>query len=306
MEEDIKTIRKGDPLFPVRLLHYPDMPEVLYLRGCLPPQGPACAVVGARACTSYGRTQAYALGRYLARHGIAVVSGMASGIDGCAQRGALDAGGYSLAVLGCGVDVCYPRSNIELYYDLAMQGGILSEYPPGFRAAPYCFPARNRIISALSDVTVVVEARCRSGSLITADFSLEMGKTVMALPGRIDDDLSAGCNHLIAQGAGIVDSFAAILDEFGISEEKQDAVEHQSGRKEEAAGAGRKDRPTSGTLRRPEERKVLRALSKEPASAGEIAGACGLSLAETRSVLLALMLDGDALEVGAGLFRVKN
>ena len=149
--------------------------------------------------------------------GIPVISGMASGIDGSAQEAALLAGGASYAVLGCGPDLCYPRHNRGLYQMLETGGGLISEYPPGTPPIAWHFPCRNRIISGLSDAVLVVEARLKSGSLITADYALEQGKDVYAVPGRIEDPLSQGCNRLISQGAGIFCSLNGFLTELGIT-----------------------------------------------------------------------------------------
>ena len=142
----------------------------------------------------------------LALCGAEVLSGMARGIDAYGHIGALKAGGNTYAVLGCGVNVCYPRTNQKLYENILSHGGIISEYPPETEPIAQLFPARNRIISALSDVVVIVEAKERSGSLITADFALEQGKDIYAVPGRVTDSLSMGCNNLIRQGAGIINS----------------------------------------------------------------------------------------------------
>jgi DNA processing protein len=156
-------------------------------------------------------------GERLAQADVQVISGMARGIDGISQQAALDAGGYSLGVLGCGIDICYPMENRRLYEALAKQGCLCSEYPPGTNPNAGYFPRRNRIISALSDAVLVVEAREKSGSLITVDLALEQGREVYAVPGRTNDCLSSGCNHLIRQGAGLVNSPDELLQE--ISEE---------------------------------------------------------------------------------------
>ena len=164
------------------------------------------AVVGARMCSEYGKKMAEQIGEKLALCGAEVLSGMARGIDAYGHIGALKAGGNTYAVLGCGVNVCYPRTNQKLYENILSHGGIISEYPPETEPIAQLFPARNRIISALSDVVVIVEAKERSGSLITADFALEQGKDIYAVPGRVTDSLSMGCNNLIRQGAGIINS----------------------------------------------------------------------------------------------------
>lgn len=190
--------------YPGRLANIPDAPYGIYYRGELPRQDkPSVAIIGARNCSEYGRCMAESFGRELAMAGVQIISGMARGIDGIGQKEALAAGGYSLGVMGCGVDICYPPENRELYDVLCAKGGICSEYPPGMQPKNTLFPPRNRIISALSDIVLVIEAKNRSGTLITVDMALEQGKEVYALPGRVTDALSEGCNRLIQQGAGI-------------------------------------------------------------------------------------------------------
>jgi len=182
-----------------------DPPAQLWYRGAAPfwTDGHAVAVVGARACSAYGRDVARMLGRELAEHGVVVVSGLARGVDAATHRGALEVeGGRTVAVLGCGIDRDYPATHGELAHRIVEQGGsIVSEYEPGIEPQPWRFPARNRIIAALSSVVVVVEARERSGALITADFALELGRPVLAVPGEITSALSTGCNQLLNQGA---------------------------------------------------------------------------------------------------------
>ena len=153
----------------------------------------------------------------MSEHGVQVISGMAAGIDAEGHKGALEGGTPTFAVLGNGVDICYPSSSRGIYRRIPQKnGGIISEYDPGTRGRAYHFPARNRIISGLSDAVLVMEARVRSGSLITADMALEQGKDVYALPGPLDSPLSAGCNHLIQQGAGILLNPKNLLEEWGI------------------------------------------------------------------------------------------
>lgn len=213
----MRVIQRGEQDYPSRLSGLPRMPRELYLLGTLPdPARPAVAIVGARHCTAYGRDAARRFGRILAMNGVEIISGMAYGIDAAGHEGALEGGGRTYAVLGCGADVCYPRQNRQLYEQILQRGGILSEYTPGTPAMPHHFPARNRIVSGLADIVLVVEARRRSGSLITVDCALEQGKTVYAVPGRIGDPLSEGCNALIAQGAGIAHTPEMILSELAI------------------------------------------------------------------------------------------
>ncbi len=203
--------------YPLKLKEIYNPPYGLFYRGSLPDQNQcATGVVGARNCSFYGKAAAEKIGQGLAKAGIAVISGMAAGIDGAAHRGAVRAGGYTCAVLGCGIDVCYPSEHRDLYERLSEEGCLLSEYPPGAAPRSFCFPQRNRIISGLSDCVLVVEAREKSGSLITADFALEQGKDVYAVPGRISDALSQGTNRLIRQGAGIFLNVEDFLNEMHI------------------------------------------------------------------------------------------
>ncbi|HEY2209134.1 MAG TPA: DNA-processing protein DprA, partial [Gaiellaceae bacterium] len=186
--------------FPQLLRAIHDPPAGLFLRGGADPEvlsRPAAAVVGARASSGYGASVARSLGRELAAAGLVVVSGLARGIDSEAHRGALEAGGTTVAVLGCGIDRDYPAAHAELARRIADAGLIVSEYAPGVEPAPWRFPARNRIVAGLCAATVVVEARERSGALITADLALEEGREVFAVPGEITSALSAGTNALL-------------------------------------------------------------------------------------------------------------
>lgn len=207
--------------YPKRLREIPSPPYALYVKGKLPRDDqPSTAIVGARNCTPYGEQMAMEFGFELARAGVQVISGLARGIDGSAQRGALNGGGEVFAVLGCGVDICYPREHIGLYTDLWRTGGLLSELRVGSPPLPAHFPVRNRIISGLADQILVMEAREKSGSLITADQALEQGRDVYALPGPVSSSLSRGCHLLIQQGAGLLLSPADFLDEIGRSVER--------------------------------------------------------------------------------------
>lgn len=215
---EIRYYKKEEDCFPEKLRHIPNPPKGIYVKGNLPDQKVVTvAIVGARMCSAYGKNQAFSFAKELSRQGIQVISGLARGIDGHAHRGALEGGTPTFAVMGCGLDYCYPEEHQTLLDQiLEAGGGILSEYPictPPLRAY---FPQRNRIISGLSDLVLIVEAKQRSGSLITADCALEQGKNVFALPGRVGDVLSYGCNHLIAQGAGIAYSVESILEELHI------------------------------------------------------------------------------------------
>ncbi|MBR1641163.1 MAG: DNA-processing protein DprA [Butyrivibrio sp.] len=213
LSKGIRFVSRIDEDFPEKLKNIPNAPFAIYVKGKLPdPNIPSVAVIGARMCSDYGRFMARQFGRDLAIAGIQVISGMARGVDGIAQGAAVAAGGASFGVLGCGVDICYPPENKEIYDALSLNGGLISEFPPGMEPVARFFPMRNRIISALADALVVVEARRKSGTTITVDTALEQGREVFAVPGRASDRLSDGCNYLISQGAGVAISAADIID----------------------------------------------------------------------------------------------
>lgn len=211
----IKYVKIVDEDYPDKLIPFEHRPEFLFYKGRLPDEGnPVVAMVGARACSNYGKNVAKNIARELSENGVQIISGMARGIDTYSGLGALEGKSPTFAVLGCGVDICYPTENFELYKEIIKKGGIISEYPPGEPPIAWHFPRRNRIISGLSDKIVVVEAKENSGSLITVEWALEQGKDVMAVPGRIGEKLSSGCNRLIKAGAGIVTSSKDILEEL--------------------------------------------------------------------------------------------
>ncbi len=259
-----------------------DPPPRLYLRGGGDSEllrAPCVAVVGARACSSYGSQVARTLGRDLAAAGLVVVSGLARGIDGEAHRGALEAGGLTVGVLGCGIDRDYPAAHSHLAGRIRERGLVVSEYEPGVEPAPWRFPARNRIIAGLCPVTVVVEARERSGALITADLALEEGREVLAVPGEITSPLSAGTNALLKLGAAPCTSPADVLELFGLSGPAPDAVAVS----DDAAA-------------------LLAAL---PGTADELARTTGLAAAAVAVALAELELAGLAGE-GEGVYRAAG
>lgn len=216
-----ECIDKNSRYYPGRLKEYSGMPEKIYVKGSLPADNkPSAAIVGARMCSAYGRLQAFRYAKVLSEAGIQIISGMAFGIDSEAHLGALEGRGSTYAVLGSGVDICYPARNRRLYERILQSGGgLLSEYPEGTPVKKYHFPARNRIISGLADLVLVVEAKEKSGSLITAQHALDQGKTVYALPGQVQESLSVGCHKLIYDGAGIAYTPEVLLEEWGISAE---------------------------------------------------------------------------------------
>jgi DNA processing protein len=260
-----------------------DPPAGVFVRGCGSLdllEAPAVAIVGARACSPYGSQVARMLGRELATAGLVVVSGLARGIDAEAHRGALEAGGRTVAVLGCGIDRDYPASHAELAGRIRSSGLVVSEYGPGVEPAPWRFPARNRIVAGLSQATVVVEARERSGALITADLALEEGREVFAVPGEITSALSAGTNRLLALGATPLLEADDVLRSFGIDRAEQPPPADLT----EAAA------------------KVLGALGDGAASVDELMAATGLGIGTVAAALTELELAGLATE-GDGRYR---
>lgn len=277
-EKRIQYIRQGDADYPGKLKIHKGMPKGLYVLGRLPdPDRPSVAVVGARRSDSYGNETARLFSRELAQNGVQIISGMAWGIDGMAHKGALEAGGDTFAVLGCGVDICYPSGHQNLYQRLLENGGLLSEQPPGMPPKAGHFPARNRIISALSDLVLVVEAKERSGSLITADLALEQGKDVFAVPGRVGDDLSKGCLDLIRQGAGLADSPRTILDALGIF--------------------GRQNREPEKILLAKDENIVYSWIRLQPISLEELVKKTGMPVRKVIQMLVELELKGYIREI---------
>jgi DNA processing protein len=212
-----EKVSLGEPGYPLLLPLISDPPKQLYYLGDLSLASKRCvAVVGSRKTTEYGRWAAYTLAKRLAEHGIVIVSGLAAGIDACSHAGSLRAQGETIAVLGCGIDLCYPAANRKLKEQIASAGLILSEYPPGYQPAIYTFPRRNRIISGISEATVVAAAGLHSGSLITAELAEEQGRAVYALPGNINNIYHLGSNKLIKDGAIPLVILDDLLEELGI------------------------------------------------------------------------------------------
>ena len=275
-KEQIHFIPYYSPEFPERLLEIPASPYGIYRKGKLPdPDRLAVAIVGARRCSGYGESMALQIGEMLADCGAEVISGLARGIDSMAQRGALNGGGHTYAVLGCGADICYPRENIGLYQDILNSGGILSEYCPGTAPLRTHFPARNRIISGLADVVLVLEAKEKSGSLITADMALEQGRDVFALPGPITNPMSKGCNNLIRQGAGVIAGIEELMEDLNL------AVREKKG-------------PSFGKEKKLEttENMVYSYLDLFPKGLGQLEKETGLSVDLLMEALINLQMDG--------------
>ncbi len=282
----IRRLRRSEPGFPPLLDAIPDPPHSLWLRGEADVAllaDPAVAIVGARACSHYGRAVARSLAREVSAAGAIVVSGLARGIDGEAHLGSLESGGHTVAVLGCGIDCDYPSAHRPLAERIVEAGGlVVSEYAAGVEPAPWRFPARNRIIAGLCTATVVVEARERSGALITADFALEDGREVMAVPGEITSGLSAGTNALLRLGATPVTSAADVLEALGIDRE---IVEEGDG---EPLG--------------PSASAVLKALQDGERSADELSHVTRLEPGAVAAALVELELLGR-VSTGDGTYR---
>jgi DNA processing protein len=284
-ERGLRWLGRSEPGFPSLLGAIHDPPPGLFLRGSGGEEllgRTAVAIVGARSCSPYGSEVARSCGRELASAGLVVVSGLARGVDGEAHRGALEAGGITLAVLGCGVDRDYPASHRELAARLCERGLIVSEYGPGVEPAPWRFPARNRIVAGLARATVVVEARERSGALITADFALEQGRDVFAVPGEITSGLSAGTNALLGLGAAPYTSPDDVLEALGIEREPPPALDLS-----------------------PDGHIVLAALRDFAAGADELQRSTGLRTAALAAALTELELVGAVTQEG-GVYRAAG
>ena len=286
----IEYIPQEDVRYPKRLRLLPGMPRGLYVCGRLPQDGcPSVAIVGARSASVYGSETARRFARKLAEAGVQIISGMAWGIDGKAHEGALEAGGDTFGVLGCGVDICYPAGHRRLYERLRTEGGLISEQPPGMPPKPGHFPARNRIISGLADLVLVVEARERSGSLITADLALEQGRDVYALPGPVNSDLSRGCNRLIQQGAGILLSPEMLLKEWDLA----------------FAASVQKEDKNEKVLETPEN-LVYSCLGLYPKDLNQIVSETKLDIKEVLEKLVSLELQGYVREISKNHYIISE
>jgi DNA processing protein len=280
-----RFLARSDRDFPPLLGAIHDPPPGLFLRGNAEVEllaRPSVAIVGARACSAYGRQVARSLGRELAVAGLVVVSGLARGIDAEAHRGALDGGGATVAVLGCGIDRDYPAANRELAREIAATGLVVSEYAPGVEPAPWRFPARNRIVAGLCAAAAIVEARERSGALITADFALEEGREVFAVPGEITSALSAGTNSLLRLGATPLTCVTDVLESFGIE-------------------ARQGSEPDVG----PAAAAVLARVREGATGADQLARGTGLAAAELAAALTELELAG-AVQMEEGVYRASS
>ena len=275
-KKGIQFVTFLDESYPELLREIPDFPVGLYVKGQLPKKNqPVLAVVGARGCSAYGEQIAREFARALSSEGVQIISGLALGIDGAAHQGALDAGQPTFGVLGCGVNICYPSSHYRLYNKMTDCGGVISEFPVDTQPIPRNFPMRNRIISGMSDAILVVEAKERSGSLITAELGLEQGRAVFAVPGRITDRLSAGCNRLIQDGAYMANYPKDILEYLGVKCQKE-LIIHEIN--------------VNGLAKK--EKMVYACLDFKPKHLDEIIEKSGLGISECMGILLELELSG--------------
>jgi DNA processing protein len=285
----------GAPAYPARLAALADPPPLLAMRGDPAQLGPPLvAIVGARRATPYGVGAARRLARELAGLGFGVVSGLAWGIDAAAHRGALDAGGRTIGVLGCGADQVYPRDHAALAAEMTAAGAIVSELPPGAAPLKHHFPLRNRLISGLAEALVVVEARARSGSRISAEHAAEQGREVLAVPGPIDAPTSEGPNLLLRDGAAPALDASDVLRALGRVDEAEAWLRRRRRARDDGGEASLA----------PEARAVLAALRGAPATRDELAARLGLPPATLAPRLLDLELDGRVAEDRAGRLRL--
>lgn len=298
LDQGIHMVTIWDEKYPERLRAIKSPPVFLYYRGELPDEGKnSLAIIGARECSDYGSFMAKSFGKRAGEAGINIISGMARGIDGISQKAALDAGGYTYAVLGCGVDICYPASNRELYEAISEKGGIISPFFPGTKPRKTLFPYRNGIVAGLSDAVLVVEARLKSGTWITVDMALEQGKDVYAVPGRLTDRLSDGCNLLIRQGAGIALTPEDIITEMNVLKNRKGKENRQRKGEENSENADN----MAG---------LIRFLDVTPKSSDEIleqAKRAGMDMPFTQFIyeLISLCMEGKAKQIGGNYFVRK-
>ncbi|MDD5934851.1 MAG: DNA-processing protein DprA [Clostridiales bacterium] len=290
---NVRYIIQEDEEYPTKFRQVYDSPYAFYLKGKLPkPDGPSVAIVGARNCTNYGKEVAIYFAKELAKAGVQIISGLAMGIDGYGHMGALQGKGYTLGILGSGIDVCYPKTNASLYHRMETEGGILSEY--GLRRKPLAgyFPRRNRLIAGISDAILVIEARERSGSFITVDQGLELGKEIFIVPGRITDELSVGCNRLAQMGAQVVCQPKDILKYLHIESEEEDKTLDE------------KKKAISGKLTE-KEKVVYEQLSLEPLYIGRILEKTHLEMGQAAEVLLSLEMKNVVKQIAKNYYTIR-
>lgn len=292
----ITFIHQDMPEYPKRLRVIPDAPYSLYVKGRLPEERrKAVAIIGARNCTQYGIEMARFFGRELSKCHVPIISGLARGIDGMAHVGALEASGYTLGILGGGIDQVYPKENYRLFIRMQQSGGILSENNMGVASSPGLFPQRNRLIAGLCDGILVVEAMEKSGTFITVDQGLEQGKEVFALPGRVMDAKSAGCNNLIKLGAHIVTEVEDILEILHIERKKVSKL-NDLNRTEEIA---------KKMSLAPIEKMVYSCLRIEPKYLDDIIDELKIAPQEICMVLNRLVVSGIIAETARNYYAIK-
>lgn len=286
-KKKIKFAANWEEEYPKRLQQLYDAPYGLFYKGMIPKESLTIGIVGARECSNYGLENAYEFGKELSNYGIQIVSGLARGVDGFAQKGALCGNAPVFGILGTGCDIIYPKEHTLLYKQVIERGGVLSEYPCNVLPLPIHFPMRNRIISGFCDGILVVEAKERSGSLITAEFALEQGKDIFALPGRNYDTLSKGCNNLIKMGA------IPVLEPNDILLYYQVQIKRKIEEKEKF-----------NNLLETKEKIVYANLSLEPRHFNEIAEKLTIPVCELASILLTLELKGYVKQITKNYFSI--
>lgn len=293
---DQHVLELGTDGYPAMLSELPDAPARLFVKGDLDVlRAPALAIVGSRNPTRGGEQNAFEFARFMAGAGFVIVSGLASGIDAAAHRGAIAAGGFTVAFLGSGVDIVYPASNRDLAHQVAANGALVSEFPLGAEPRRAYFPQRNRLISGLSLGTLVVEAARRSGSLITARLAAEQGREVFAIPGSIHNPLSRGCHRLIRDGAKLVESADDVFSELG------PLAGHALGKAKYVA----QERLDLEQERDDEEYvKLRKLLGYDPVDIDTLVSQSGLTIEQVSSMLLILELDGSVEKLSGGRFAL--
>ena len=295
-EQHIVTL--ADPEYPQALLEIPDPPSVIYVRGRLDLLNrPALAIVGSRNATAQGIQNAERFAAAFADVGLVIASGLALGIDGAAHRGALAAGGDTLAFIGTGIDRIYPARNRELALEIAAKGAIVSEFPMGSPASAANFPRRNRLISGFSRGVLIVEAAVESGSLITARMAAEQGREVFAIPGSIHSPQSRGCHKLIKQGAKLVETAQDVLEELRWSHSTSPSLPSL------LAASSAPDTGSSASIPTGAEGDLLSAMSYDPCGTDELASRCGLTAESLSVMLLHLELDGRVASLPGGRYQ---
>jgi DNA processing protein len=278
---NVKILTDKDIEYPKQLKDSPWHPGAIFAKGEPGRYKHGIAIVGSRRATTYGKTMAYELAYDLAKSGIMVISGGARGIDSHAHKGAIDAGGQTLSVLGCGLDIIYPPENKILFAEIEAKGALLSEYPLGTPPLPHHFPIRNRIVAGMSNAVVVVEAGVKSGALLTADFALEFGRDVFSMPGYSKSEVSKGTNKLIKQGAYLIENANDILEMLGMDSRKTQASQ----------------------VLKAKEQEFLLKLGWEPLSIDEIMSETTMSVAQVSSMLVKLEMVGFVRKDIAGCYQ---